>query len=269
MPPPSKRNPDNPAPSQVLGKRKRTRSAVPSTPHAEAHAVSTPQPVRTRSDLPISKKRAATSGSHPARRASVSLPSVLAKQPTRTAKTTPADPTHDEDHHAKIGKHLAIDCEMLQTKTSSKTLGRVSIVDYENAIVLDTFVQPPTGAEIVDYRTRYSGLSPALIASGRPFEQVREEVERLIRGRVLIGHAIGNEFAALQLRHPRRLVRDTQLGKAYKQLTGGKHPGLKKCAKLALGLEIQVGPHDSVEDARATMLLYKLHRAEIDSEQGC
>ena len=252
----------------VLGKRKRISSdeSIPKSSNAQnlerrkfKHRRLEPKSTQTQNA--VRSARSPKEAPNP--------PPILTTQEPPCPKPTVETATViDKDPPSKIGKYLAIDCEMLETDISSKTLGRVSIVDYENKIVLDTFVQPPPGAQILDYRTRYSGLSPALIATGRPFEEVRARVTDLIRDRILVGHAIGNEFAAMQLSHPRKMIRDTQLSLRYRRLVGTKHPGLRKCTKAALGLDIQSGAHDSVEDARATMLLYKLHRKDIDREQG-
>lgn len=88
-------------------------------------------------------------------------------------------------------------------------------------------------------------------------------VSDLIKEKILIGHAIKNDFSALLLSHPRSLVRDTQTCPALRVAGGGsKHPGLKKLALIELGVEIQSGRHSSVVDARATMALYRLHKDE-------
>jgi RNA exonuclease 4 len=46
----------------------------------------------------------------------------------------------------------------------------------------------------------------------------------------------------------------------------GRTPGLKLLADKLLGVEIQVGAHSSVEDARATMALYRLDKDDFEKE---
>jgi RNA exonuclease 1 len=59
-------------------------------------------------------------------------------------------------------KYMAIDCEMVETIGVRNSLARVSIVDQNSQVVLDEFVIPP-GGYVVDYRTRYSGITKEII----------------------------------------------------------------------------------------------------------
>jgi len=43
---------------------------------------------------------------------------------------------------------------------------------------------------------------------------------------------------------------------------------LKKLAKEILGVDIQGGEHSSIEDARATMLLFRRHKSAFDIEHA-
>jgi RNA exonuclease 4 len=46
----------------------------------------------------------------------------------------------------------------------------------------------------------------------------------------------------------------------------GRAPALRKLAKEFLGMDIQGGEHSSVEDARATMMLFKLEKEAFEKE---
>lgn len=48
------------------------------------------------------------------------------------------------------------------------------------------------------------------------------------------------------LSHPRQLIRDTQLYKPFRKLTGGRTPSLKRLVELVLKKQIQDGAHSSV-----------------------
>jgi RNA exonuclease 4 len=124
---------------------------------------------------------------------------------------------------------------------------------------------------------------------------VQKQVGELMAGRVVVGHALKNDFSVLLLSHPRRLVRDTAEYKGFKALAKGafytlffysiffcvcvfwmgvlimvgffwlgRRPGLKRLAKTVLGVDVQGGQHSSVEDARATMELFKHVKEEWD-----
>jgi RNA exonuclease 4 len=161
----------------------------------------------------------------------------------------------------KIGKYLALDCEMVGTYSGKSrslvqqqsSLARVSIVDYELQTVLDLYVKPKD--YIVDYRTPVSGIKPHhILRHGVEFEEAQRKVYDLIKDRTIIGHDIKHDLSALKLKHFQLI--DTQ--KLYHQRTGMKKAGLKKLAKELLGIKIQDGMHCSVEDAKITMSIFKI-----------
>ncbi|KAI4206721.1 MAG: hypothetical protein LQ346_000910 [Caloplaca aetnensis] len=159
---------------------------------------------------------------------------------------------------ADAGKYIAIDCEMVgvgPTPDEESVIARVSIVNYHGHQIYDSFVQPKEA--ITDYRTWVSGITPQLLQGARSFETVQADVAKLLDGRILIGHSVKNDLEALLLGHPRRDIRDTSRHPAYRKFAGGRTPGLKKLAKQVLGVDIQGGEHSSIEDARATMLLFR------------
>lgn len=81
----------------------------------------------------------------------------------------------------------------------------------------------------------------------------------LLKGKVLVGHALPNDMKVLMLSHPRLLVRDTSRYPAYmRTLPNGKRRprALRDLTQQFLNKTIQTGEHDSVEDARCTMELY-------------
>jgi len=168
---------------------------------------------------------------------------------------------------AEAGKYIAIDCEMVgvgPTPETDSALARVSIVNYHGHQLYDSFVLPKEA--ITDYRTYVSGITPELLQRARTLEIIQADVAKLLNGKILIGHAIKNDLAALLLGHSKRNIRDTSRHPAYRALAGGKTPGLKKLARQVLGVDIQGGEHSSIEDARATMLLFRREKEGFESE---
>ncbi|KAL8986903.1 MAG: hypothetical protein Q9177_003843 [Variospora cf. flavescens] len=168
---------------------------------------------------------------------------------------------------ADAGKYIAIDCEMVgvgPAPDNESIIARVSIVNYHGHQVYDSFVQPKEA--VTDYRTWVSGITPQLLRKARTFETVQADVARLLDGRILVGHSIKNDLEALLLGHPKRDIRDTSRHPAYRKYAGGRTPGLKKLAKLILGVDIQGGEHSSIEDARATMLLFRREKDGFERE---
>ncbi|KAI8143492.1 ribonuclease H-like domain-containing protein [Fennellomyces sp. T-0311] len=169
---------------------------------------------------------------------------------------------------AKIGKFVAIDCEMVGIGEDgvASALARVSLVNFHGAVLLDTFVKPLD--RITDYRTFVSGVEPKHMKDAMPFKEAQQRVNDIIQDRILVGHAVHNDLQVLMLSHPPLMIRDTSKYKAFRELAAGRTPGLKKLVKEVLEIEIQSGIHSSVEDARFTMLLYRKVKEEWEKELG-
>jgi RNA exonuclease 4 len=145
-------------------------------------------------------------------------------------------------------------------------LARVSIVNWNGDQVYDSFVVPKE--KVTDWRTPISGVSAKDIKHARSLEEVQSDVAKILEGVVLVGHAVRNDLNALLLSHPKRDIRDTSKHPPFRKIAGGGSPRLKVLAAELLGLEIQEGSHSSVEDARATMLLFRGDKEAFDREHA-
>jgi RNA exonuclease 4 len=174
-------------------------------------------------------------------------------------------------------KYVAMDCEMVGVGAEGRksALARVSITDWNGAVILDTFVKCPS--RVTDFRTWVSGVTAKHLQSDKAMEVVdcRQKVANLLRGKILVGHALKNDLDALLLQHPKQDIRDTAKYQFFQRLGANKwRPRkLKDLALQHLGLKIQVKgeSHDSIDDASATMELFKVARAawemELDSKR--
>nr|CAD7613741.1 unnamed protein product [Timema genevievae] len=161
----------------------------------------------------------------------------------------------------KLTRHIAMDCEMVGVEDGNDSiLARVSLVNKFGDCVYDKFVKATE--PVVDYRTHVSGVRPKDMEQGESFETVQKEVADLLKGRILVGHALSNDLKVLFLGHPKRHIRDTSRYKPFRKLTRGWTPGLRTLAAKVLGVTIQQGEHSSVVDARTAMQLYMLYRKE-------
>ncbi|KAG9656953.1 hypothetical protein KCU95_g11786, partial [Aureobasidium melanogenum] len=228
--------------------------------------LSKPSFAQRRSKMGISSSKSSTSTP---RSASIAEPSTTTEDVVSTRTSTDSlvnqglHPTH------KPGKYLAIDCEMVGTgPLDDNVLARVSIVNFHGEQIYDSFVQPVPGVEVTDYRTFVSGIRPHHLRPdvARPFSEVQKEVAALLEGKILIGHAVKNDLDVLLLSHPKRDIRDTSRHSTFRKMSMGRAPALRKLAKEFLGMEIQGGEHSSVEDARATMMLFKLEKEAFEKE---
>lgn len=164
---------------------------------------------------------------------------------------------------------VALDCEMVGVAGNARgmvedALCRVSVVKlcgqdaYQT--VLDTWVH--IERDIVDYRSAITGLGAKSFRkkSNVSFDQARAMVASLIAGKIVVGHALWNDFKVLKLEHPKWLVRDTAL---YEKLRPPWRahllPSLNLLARCWLGSTCQAGVHDSVTDATTALQLYDLH----------
>lgn len=165
----------------------------------------------------------------------------------------------------EIGKYIAMDCEFVGVGPEGKesALARISIVNYFGHVVLDEFVKPRE--KVVEWRTWVSGIKPEHMKNAITFKEAQKKTADILEGRILVGHALKHDLEALMLSHPKSLLRDTSRHLPFRKLYAkGKTPSLKKLTKEVLKISIQEGEHSSVEDARATMLLYKKEKTEFE-----
>lgn len=150
----------------------------------------------------------------------------------------------------KITKYnlIAIDCEMYET-TEGNELGRISILNYNGNILYDKYVT--TNNKILDYRTKYSGLTQELISNGVSYNEVKQSILQIIgTNTTVVGHGLDNDLKVLKL-YITNII-DT----SYLYInTDGYKVGLNVLCKKYLNYTIHQGYHDSVEDALCCLKL--------------
>lgn len=160
-------------------------------------------------------------------------------------------------------KYVALDCEMVGTgpKGCRNELARCSIVNYEGDVIYDKYIKPIN--PVTDFRTRWSGIRRQDLLHAIPFDQAQKEIVKIITGKMVVGHAIHNDFKALKYFHPACQTRDTARIPLLNQKAGlpvNQMVSLKRLTKAIFKKDIQTGKrgHSSVEDAKATMELFKV-----------
>ena len=171
-------------------------------------------------------------------------------------------------------QYIAIDCEMVGIGSDGRksSLARATVVNWDGDVLLDTFVQ--VHERVTDFRTHVSGVRAKNIKSTDAMdpETVRNTIGKLLMGKVLVGHALKNDLGVLMLSHPRIDIRDTAKYKPFMR-PSGRGGGKMRPRKLRdlvhenLGQRIQgEGAHSSVEDARASMELFKVVKGKWEKE---
>lgn len=150
---------------------------------------------------------------------------------------------------------VALDCEMVKVRSGRKgerfALGQCCIIDAATELVLFDQIIRPEG-EVVDYLTRYSGLTEVLLRAAMPFSEAREEIVALLQNRTIIGHGLESDFKVLGFWPEPALIADTALLEWGSRLSRK----LRDLVRDELGMEVQTGAHSAREDARAALRLY-------------
>ena len=174
--------------------------------------------------------------------------------------TTPAAVVAEEMHrNPRAGELVALDCEMVSTRHGS-ALAQCSIVAYGGETLFHAYIRP--AEPITDYRTRWSGILPHHMKRAMPHETAVARIRKILRGKVIIGHDLTHDLSAIGISPPKHETRDTAYFKPLRSLAGldlNHNPSLKNLALRLLGRVIQVGSHNSLEDALAALGVYRKH----------
>lgn len=150
---------------------------------------------------------------------------------------------------------VALDCEMVMTDCDFQ-VGRVTLVDHLCNVIYDKIVKPE--AEILDYKTKYSGMTESSFKNAISFKQMKEELKAYIGSTtVIVGHALWNDLIVLRIKH--ELLIDTSFLFLKKD---GSFYKLQLLSVTLLSKSIQQSSHSSIDDAIACIELLALKVGE-------
>lgn len=142
-------------------------------------------------------------------------------------------------------------------------LARVSVVRGDGALEGVSFIDDyiSTSEPIVDYLTEFSGIHPDDLDPVRsrhsviPLKSAYKKLRVLVdMGCVFVGHGLNKDFRTINILVPRENIVDTV---DLYRLEGQRKISLRFLAWYALGRDIQMDSHDSIEDACMALHLYK------------
>ncbi|KAM0671493.1 hypothetical protein OCOL_001612 [Ordospora colligata] len=158
---------------------------------------------------------------------------------------------YNESQQISVHDILALDVEKVKT-SQGKELGRVSLVDSNGRVVYDKIIKPRS--DVIDYLTKYSGLTKEIVDEGIDAEICKDEVLRLIGANtVIIGHGIENDLESLQLYHD-KIIDTAHLFSSPE----GRKISLDELSKKYLKKSIHNSTHDSTVDALTCLKLLSI-----------
>jgi len=203
--------------------------------------------------------------------------------------TPAAAPMPEPEIDPRVASAVAIDCEMVGVKPGdTSALAHVAIVDINGTQIYNKYVIPRGGVgEITHNRKKYSGINVRLLEekqiSGEAldFDIVKEQVHKILNGRVIVGHGLDNDFKVLEYDPRYNTVWDTAIidkymrepkypeapreAKKLQELAAEIGNNIQKIVKNANGKPLKKG-HSPLEDARASMNLYRVAHFGIESK---
>jgi hypothetical protein len=218
-------------------------------------------------------------------------PSSSPIPPLRRRYTIQSLPFAPEPPDTLVSKLVAVDCGMVKVgprlskskrRAQPLALRRVCIVDGRGSILMNEIVRvPPDQESEIEFQTKFgrqisAHLLPRINNSGDDLnkgmspDEVKRSAAELIRGKIVVGHSVGGDLAALNALHPKHDIRDTALYPPFLNKKGGSHK-LIYLAKERLGRNIQEegNYHACEEDAVASLDLYLSSWDEWEAMSSC
>lgn len=160
---------------------------------------------------------------------------------------------------------------MRRERTPLMTLARVSCILSKHAkderTIMDDYVATPE--PVLDYVTKFSGISEGDLSVEKSDRLLTALKATYLKLRILLnkgvrflGHGLAQDFRVLNIAVPQSQIIDTV--EIFRK-PGGRKLRLRFLAHYLLGLSVQENEHDSIEDARTALLLFRKYEELLDA----
>eukprot|EP00702_Spironucleus_salmonicida_P005024 EST46315.1 Exonuclease family protein [Spironucleus salmonicida] len=135
-----------------------------------------------------------------------------------------------------------MDTEMVMT-TQGHRIAQISVISQAGKVIINSYCKPKH--KIIDYLTKYSGVTKQLIVKAPNYKIVKKQLlHKLDKHKYIIcGHGLDNDLKLLKIK-PNYII-DTAT------LFGPRKMKLQLLAEQILNRNIQQGTHNSLEDVYA------------------
>jgi hypothetical protein len=156
---------------------------------------------------------------------------------------------------------VAMCCEVEGIANKSKEMTgqdymvvRVTLVNYEGEIVLDTLVRPQQGISL-QKMSQHHGITETMYSQGNTFQSVKRFLEKVLKNKCLVGANVKDDIGLLGL------SKQPSIDIGFSSKAATQPTPLKSLATQELNAYIDFKPQCSIIKARVAMALFKKKKA--------
>ena len=165
---------------------------------------------------------------------------------------------------------LFLDAEFARSTENKLIPISVAILNYDGIKIINSLAYPRQ--KIRNYETKFHGFTERDLIGQIDSEDLKHQVQKLVRGMILIGSDLQADIRALDIDTSQLLgIRDLSNAIIIRQKTQSDKQFMKlqEITQQILNKDIQTGYHGALEDATSILEIYKTVEAEWEDHSGC